>query len=351
MAFEYHYSSPDFTPKQQEWTERLYQATRSGNIAGIDEAVAHGADIRVELGSGNGSLLHVAQAHNQREAFRHLVERVGVPLDMRTKSGFPVIYIASVDNRIEQVKLLLDYGANPDTECRVPMGISHAPLLHHAMLKERTEIVRALLEAGADPLLKDSTGKTAYETAVGIGGFSTLEPDTLSLLERYQAMPRLPETGGLTHDALFEKNEKGFCLLDNPVIWRQWDEVQARLKEAGEKAPVKSELMQPAKNGKPFLRIAAEAKSLDKAIEGLNLRGDRLGVGEWKSSAALGGEETLSASVAKALFTPNNLRGKGRGYLRGEYEALPEALKSAEWPWHKLQNSADASARVSGRGR
>jgi len=70
---------------------------------------------------------------------------------------------------VDDVRLLLEQGANPDTrdeEQRTP--------LMNAVRDCNSELVRILLEAGADPNLCDEDGWTALDAAVYRGSLNTV---------------------------------------------------------------------------------------------------------------------------------------------------------------------------------
>ncbi|KAF0188359.1 MAG: Ankyrin, partial [bacterium] len=77
----------------------------------------------------------------------------------------PLLHQASNEN-FETVKLLLDKGANPNTENN--NSTLPSPLMV-AVNAEHTEIVKILLDKGANPNIKDSEGNTPLMQAVSNG--------------------------------------------------------------------------------------------------------------------------------------------------------------------------------------
>ena len=82
---------------------------------------------------------------------------------------------AACDGRLEMIAYLLDHGADIN---EISNGDSYTPFqredglgtaLHIAARKGKKEAVELLLESGADPTLKDTKGKTAFQVACEAG--------------------------------------------------------------------------------------------------------------------------------------------------------------------------------------
>jgi hypothetical protein len=105
----------------------LIAAARSGDVAGIKQAVAHGANVNAPAGGNDWTpLLHAIHK-----------------------------------NQIASVAALLDYGA--DANKRTPKSMT--PLMMAAEYGY-TDIVQLLLRRGANPALSDLDGATALDYAV-----------------------------------------------------------------------------------------------------------------------------------------------------------------------------------------
>lgn len=349
MNDKLHFSYENVSPETEEWTRKLFDAARRGSIDDIDEALAHGADIRAQYTDNRSGVLHRAMSFRQINAFKHLLS-VGADPNITTIRGYGPLYQLCKEMDKELVPLVLDYGANPNQYDVSGTGRLGDTILHDMVAKGDYFVVKALLEAGADPLLKNGNDKIAYDLVVSKEGFSTLAPLLLSTLESHQAMPRIPEEGALSHDILFERNERGFCPLDNPVTWRKWPEVVERLKAAGERLPTKAELLREGKHGEPYLLKAAKARSLDKAVATLNEQGETLGIREWLENRELR-DYPPSVHIARALLSPDNLRYKGTDFLRAEYNALPEKVQQSITNYNTLLLEAATPGRSIGRGR
>jgi len=64
------------------------------------------------------------------------------------------------DEKIDEVRLLLENGMSPDT--KLPNG---RPLLHEAIVWQRKEILKLLVERNADRNALDQNGQTAFDVA------------------------------------------------------------------------------------------------------------------------------------------------------------------------------------------
>ncbi|MFD4023503.1 ankyrin repeat domain-containing protein [Streptomyces sp. NPDC058576] len=98
--------------------------------------------------------------------------RAGARAESSDEEGTTALYLASVQDRPEAVRLLLAAGADPDR----PSGPDAGDLpLCGAACGGHTEVVEALLSAGARPDLREEFGFTALRWAVGLGHSATVE--------------------------------------------------------------------------------------------------------------------------------------------------------------------------------
>ncbi|MFI1929537.1 ankyrin repeat domain-containing protein [Streptomyces sp. NPDC020330] len=110
--------------------------------------------------------------------------RSGAPAESSDEEGTTALYLASVQDRLEAVRLLLAAGADPNRASGP--GASDLPLCG-AACGGHTEVVEALLSAGARPDLREEFGFTALRWAVGLGHAPTVE-----VLLAHGADPLLP---------------------------------------------------------------------------------------------------------------------------------------------------------------
>lgn len=114
--------------------------------------------------------------------------RAGARAEASDEEGTTALYLASVQDRPEAVRLLLAAGADPDRASGPEAG--DLPLCG-AACGGHTEVVEALLSAGARPDLREQFGFTALRWAVGLGHAPTVE-----LLLARGADPLLPGPQG-----------------------------------------------------------------------------------------------------------------------------------------------------------
>ncbi|NEB55664.1 ankyrin repeat domain-containing protein [Streptomyces griseus] len=98
--------------------------------------------------------------------------RSGASAESSDEEGTTALYLASVQDRLEAVRLLLAAGADPN-RASGPEA-SDLPLCG-AACGGHTEVVEALLSAGARPDLREEFGFTALRWAVGLGHAGTVE--------------------------------------------------------------------------------------------------------------------------------------------------------------------------------
>ncbi len=78
--------------------------------------------------------------------------------------GESALYLASTNNKIHIVRILLDNGANPNQ-----IIYTSSSALHCASTKEYSDILNLLLEKGGDPNLRNDDGETPLHCAAQFG--------------------------------------------------------------------------------------------------------------------------------------------------------------------------------------
>ncbi len=78
----------------------------------------------------------------------------------KSKYGRTPLHTAAYEGRFDVVKLLLEHGADPNTQDKD----GRTPL-HWAALRGLVDVVRLLLVHGADPTVEDEDGKTPLDLA------------------------------------------------------------------------------------------------------------------------------------------------------------------------------------------
>ncbi len=139
----------------KEWGN-LHDAARRGDLAGVQTAMAQGADLNaVEKGVTPLTLA----AQTGREDVAEFLIGKGADVNKAAHGESPLLR-ASSGSSSHIVKLLLASGAHVN----VTDTMGRTPLMRAAGMGQR-EIVQILLAFGADPNLRTARGGTALETA------------------------------------------------------------------------------------------------------------------------------------------------------------------------------------------
>jgi len=133
-------------------------AAVKGDLAGVRDLLAKGADVNAMGGSGLTALMAAANA-----AVAQALIAKGADVNAKGPNGLTALTHAVTWNRIDVAQVLLAKGADPNAK-----GITGSRVLQDAALRGQATIVRALLEKGADPNAKDDSGMTALLHAVAL---------------------------------------------------------------------------------------------------------------------------------------------------------------------------------------
>lgn len=117
--------------------------------------------------NGFSALLYAVASGQDRivDALLHITKQVN---DVEPEKGYTPLLIAATKGYTTIVRLLLEYGANPNM--KTFDGIT---ALHNAVYEKQIDIVKLLLEYGADPSIKDGIGRTPIDL-VGRNGHPQL---------------------------------------------------------------------------------------------------------------------------------------------------------------------------------
>ena len=87
--------------------------------------------------------------------------REGMPVDVNNVNSYTALHSATLLNRTDAIKRLVDEGADVNRQTRYGKDTP----LHYAARKNNTEAVRLLLDNGADINLKNDDNKTPLDEA------------------------------------------------------------------------------------------------------------------------------------------------------------------------------------------
>ena len=108
---------------------------------------------------GISALFHaVANGHNRIAELILSITRQ--PNDIEPEKGFSPLLLAATSGHIGLVRILLEYGSDPDLR-----NFDGVTALHNAVFEKHYDIVAMLLDSGADPNIKDRLGNTAFHLA------------------------------------------------------------------------------------------------------------------------------------------------------------------------------------------
>ena len=140
--------------------DQFYQAIRSNDLQALRALVStHGPNVRDAIGM---TPLMLASAFGTYEQVKLLVD-AGADAKAASKAGVTPLHVAWRDEAI--VRLLLAHGA--DVQAKTQMGATPLVVAAYATGTEKT--VKLLLDKGADPNAAENRGVTPLIAAAGVG--------------------------------------------------------------------------------------------------------------------------------------------------------------------------------------
>jgi ankyrin repeat protein len=163
----------------------LFSSIRTNDLAGLAQELAAGTAINSRDHRGNTPLIYAA-GFGSREALKLLLDS-GADVNARNSFDATALVWAAAD--LAKLKLLLSHGADVNARTR----LERTPLMVAAACDGCSENVRLLLDQGADVKTQDKGGTTALALAGQAG-----DVDSIHLLLAYGADAREASKSGLT---------------------------------------------------------------------------------------------------------------------------------------------------------
>jgi uncharacterized protein len=139
----------------------VFEAATLGDVPRLHALLANDPGLAKTFSNDGFTALHLAAFFGQSAAVEALLQYApDVNAVSRNAMKVAVINAAAASRNAEVVRLVLQAGANPNTQ--QPMGYT---ALHSAAINNSLDMVRALLDAGADPVIRTDAGQTAAEMA------------------------------------------------------------------------------------------------------------------------------------------------------------------------------------------
>ncbi|MCA9280390.1 MAG: ankyrin repeat domain-containing protein, partial [Phycisphaerales bacterium] len=131
---------------------QLADAAVVGNIAGVDAALANGADVNAVGSDGYTPLVYVFFERGSKEGFEYLLEQ-GADSNILYDSGKAMIHLAASHARdSDWLRLCLEHDGDPNLRSGIgnfDIALGQTPL-YDAVLSENLENMELLVEYGAD---------------------------------------------------------------------------------------------------------------------------------------------------------------------------------------------------------
>lgn len=137
----------------------IFELARRGSVEDFNTAINNNPALIDSVNERGSTPLILACYYNNLEVAKVLISRVK-DINGTTKDGSPLM-AASVKGYNLIAKLLLDSGANPNTE-----DANQTTALHYAAMFKNYDLATMLLEAGASPDHKNNIGQSPLDLAI-----------------------------------------------------------------------------------------------------------------------------------------------------------------------------------------
>ncbi|KAF0723757.1 hypothetical protein Ae201684_017429 [Aphanomyces euteiches] len=172
----------------------LYLASKEGHLKVVIELLKHCANPNIKNQENTGADVDLADndectalcwaAHNDHCGIAYTLLSRGASVNKPDMEGQQPLHWAARFKYIDMLKLLLDYEAKVNAQCRVSLKIDHNQAnfhqkgytaLHWASDRGHFQIVRELLARGADDNIRDKYGETPLKLASNNGNLDIFE--------------------------------------------------------------------------------------------------------------------------------------------------------------------------------
>lgn len=154
------------SPRHRQATEQksplwsLHDAALDGNVNGIRDALAAGADINGVTDKGQTALLLALGPHGSGDAAAYLISR-GADVNLADNGGNTPLMTAAMWVSLPSVRLLLDRGARVNAQAAD--GVT-APMLVGNAGPESVAVLSLLLDRGADTRIRTKSGRDIFNS-------------------------------------------------------------------------------------------------------------------------------------------------------------------------------------------
>ena len=138
--------------------QNIFDVARFGTVDEVKQLMAINTDTINSIEHSGYSPLVLACYRGSDDVAKFLIENV-CEIDGSSNYGTPLM-AAVYKSRENLVKVLLDFGANPDIA-----DVNGTSPMHYAVIMRNTKIIELLIKADADLTLEDNRGKTAKDYA------------------------------------------------------------------------------------------------------------------------------------------------------------------------------------------
>jgi hypothetical protein len=231
---------------------------------------------------------------------------------IRQAVGNTCLHTASSLDIPEAMQVLVKWGA--DVNARDAHG--NTPLMHTCERSAHFNM-HILLNAGASMDMHNKNGDSARSIVANKRNNGSHEAESCAeVFAHYDRLPRIdlgksPET---LKERLLRKTTQGYCPLDNPQVWQQFDTIGQMLIEQG--TPLtKEDIGCEDFNGDSLYTLALRCRGFDKLLGHLRDQGDRLSNQEIYDEPMLLAD-IMDAGAVPHLFTEAQQAPEGYAAMR-----------------------------------